>query len=844
MALKDFWRRFSASSRMPSEIAIISALEDEVKSLSDAQFKEESPRLKERLKSGETLDEVLPRAFALVREASRRTLGQRHFDVQLWGGIVLHRGAVAEMMTGEGKTLAATAPIYLNAITGEGVHVITVNDYLAKRDTVWMGQIYDFLCLTVACIVHETAFIYDPSWRVSEEEAAAADKERDATGSFKVKEEFLRPISRREAYRADILYGTSHEFGFDYLRDNLATTPELRVQRGLNYAIIDEVDSILIDEARTPLIISYPDAESSDYYRSFARAVSRLKPEEDYTVDEKLRSVEITEQGIDRVERLTSVKDLFAVENLRLVHYLEESLKAKALFQRDRDYVVREGEVIIVDQFTGRMMFGRRYSGGLHQAIEAKEGVRVQNESKTLAQISIQNYFRLYKKLAGMTGTAQTSAEEFHKVYNLEVVSIPPNRPLARKDVSDVVYKTFDAKLHALTEDIRRRHELGQPILIGTVSIEKNELVSQHLRAAGVSHEVLNAKNNEREGAIIAQAGRLGAVTVATNMAGRGVDIVFGGNPPDAKEAGRVRELGGLHVIGTERHEARRIDNQLRGRSGRQGDPGSSQSFLSLEDDLMRIFGGGRIKRLMERFDLPADVPIEAGMVSKAIAQAQSRVEGINFDIRKNLLEYDDVLNKQRLAFYSKRQRVLAALSSEGLDAVLGEAVENQFKRIEQNEAVLAELTKVLKEVGVPNPEEGISLDGARELFSERVGKLARSPELGRQLLGVMDFLWMNHLEDIEALTEAVRIRAYGQKDPIVEYRRESFNLFNAMMANFDGWVFSNLFRISEIPAGDSPKKVGLPAAALAKVGRNDPCPCGAKREDGHPVKYKHCHGK
>jgi preprotein translocase subunit SecA len=843
MALRNFLRRFLASSnKMPREVAEISALENEIKLLPDPQFKEETLRLKERLKSGETLDDILPRAFALVREASRRTLGQRHFDVQLWGGIVLHRGAVIEMMTGEGKTLAATAPTYLNAITGDGVHVITVNDYLAKRDTVWMGQIYDFLGLTVACIVHEAAFIYDPSWRISKEEVAIADKERDLTGSFKIKEEFLRPISRREAYRADILYGTSHELGFDYLRDNLATSLEMQVQRELNYAIIDEVDSILIDEARTPLIISYPDTESSDYYRLFARVISHLKQDEDYTVDEKLRSVEITEQGIDKVERLAGIKDLFAVGNLRLVHYLEESLKAKALFQRDRDYMVKDGKVIIVDQFTGRLMFGRRYSGGLHQAIEAKEGVRVQNESKTLAQISIQNYFRLYKKLAGMTGTAQTSAEEFHKVYNLEVVSIPPNRPLIRKDAPDVVYKTFDAKLRALTKDVKRRHELGQPVLIGTVSIEKNEVVSWYLKSAGIKHEVLNAKNNEREGAIIAQAGKLGAVTVATNIAGRGVDIILGGNPPDAKEAEKIRVLGGLHIIGTERHEARRIDNQLRGRSGRQGDPGSSQFFLSLEDDLMRIFGGNRIKQLMERFDLPDDMPIEAGIVSKAIAQAQSRVEGINFDIRKNLLEYDDVLNKQRLAIYNKRRRLIAALDGEGLGVILNEAIENQFKRMEQNEAVVGEFAKILRSVGVPNVGEEIDINSARQLFLARAEKLSHSAELGRQLLGLIDFLWMNHLEDIEALTEAVRIRAYGQKDPLVEYRRESFNLFNAMIANFEGWIFSNLFRISEVPAGDAEFKTTSPKLAadisVKKVGRNDPCPCGSGK------KYKHCHGK
>ncbi len=844
MALGSLFKRILGfkDAKPIRELEEITAIGEEIKSFSDERLKEESLKLKERAGRGEDLGGLLPRAFALVREASTRTLGQRHFDVQLWGGMVLHRGAITEMMTGEGKTLAATAPVYLNALSSKGSHVITVNDYLAKRDTVWMGQIYDFLGLTVACIVHNEAFRYDPSWRVSPEEAAAMDKERDTTGSFRVKEEFLRPIPRREAYRADILYGTSHEFGFDYLRDNLASDPALQVQRELNYAVIDEVDSILIDEARTPLIISYPDTASSDYYRLFAKAATHLKPEEDYTTDEKLRSVEITEHGIDKVEHLTSIKDIFAVENMRLVHYLEESLKARALFQRDRDYVVKDGEIVIVDQFTGRLMFGRRYSGGLHQAIEAKEGVRVQNESKTLAQISVQNYFRLYKKLAGMTGTAQTSAEEFHKVYNLEVVSIQPNRPLARKDSPDLVYKTFDAKLHALAEDIKHRHELGQPVLVGTVSIEKNEIVSEHLKRAGVPHEVLNAKNNEREGAIIAQAGRMGAVTVATNMAGRGVDIILGGNPPNPEESKKVRELGGLHVVGTERHEARRIDNQLRGRAGRQGDPGSSQFFLSLEDDLMRIFGGDRIKRIMERFDLPDDTPIEAGMVSKAIAQAQSRVEGINFDIRKNLLEYDDVLNKQRLSFYGKRRKVLESLTGEGLGTFVVEAVTSQLDRIENNETLLGELPKILKEAGVPAGADGVEpdIDKARELFTERAEKLSKSPELGRQFLGVMDFLWMNHLEDIEALVESVRIRAYGQKDPLVEYRRDSFNLFNAMTVNFEAWIFSNLFKISDAPAGSvqPPGTKPAPDLSVKKVGRNDPCPCGSGK------KYKKCHGE
>ncbi len=843
MAITDLWKKFF-SPRVPVQVAETNAQEDEIKALSDAELRRESLELRKIAQEGTSLDEILPRAFAVIREASRRTLGQRHFDVQLWGGIVLHNGGITEMMTGEGKTLAATAPTYLNALEGKGVHVITVNDYLAKRDMVWMGQIYDFLGLSVACIVHDAAFIYDPTWRMSKEEAEAMDHQRDITGSFLVKEEFLRPVSRKDAYQADILYGTSHEFGFDYLRDNLATDIELQSQRELNFAIIDEVDSILIDEARTPLIISYPDTESSEQYKVFAKAVSRLSPDTDYIVNEKERSAEITDEGIDHIEQITGIKDMFAVENMRLVHYLEESLKARGLFQRDRDYVVKDGEIIIVDQFTGRMMFGRRYSGGLHQAIEAKEGVKVQNESKTLAQISVQNYFRLYKKLAGMTGTAQTSAEEFHKVYGLEVVSIPPNRPLARKDMQDLIYKTFDAKLKALIEDIKRRHELGQPVLLGTVSIEKNETVSKYLSRAGIPHEVLNAKNNEREGAIIAQAGRLGAVTVATNVAGRGVDIVLGGNPPTPEEARRVREARGLHVIGTERHEARRIDNQLRGRSGRQGDPGSTQFYLSLEDDLMRIFGGDRIKRLMERFDLPEDMPIAAGLVSSAISQAQSKVEGINFDVRKNLLEYDDVLNKQRLALYDKRKRILEAIHKGDLSPVLEGAITSQFERMEKDGTSTEDLAGILKEVGVPEMEGATEIDfpKAEELFRAQAGKFIHSRALGHQLLAVMDSLWMNHLEDIEALSESVRIRAYAQKDPLVEYRRDSFGLFNAMTANFEGWIFGNLFRIVETPNSNVEQASVAPKQAVTfdtkGVGRNDPCPCGSGK------KFKKCHGK
>ncbi len=670
-----------------AKVREINALEGEVAALSDDQLKSESENLKTRIKAGETVDDVLIKAFALVREAAKRTLGQRPFDVQLLGGIVLHQGAVAEMMTGEGKTLSAVAPTYLNALAGFGAHVVTVNEYLARRDAVWMGQVYYALGLTVACIVPGGAFMYDPSFtrinadsdadgrgtnnirenpRTDPRTSASPEHPRGSASSvnplesaFLVQQEFLRPISRREAYLADVTYGTNHEFGFDYLRDNLAYSLEGQVQRQHHFAIIDEVDSILIDEARTPLIIAAPDQQSSDNYKTFARIATNLKKDEDYEVDEKRKTVSILDSGVEKVEKMIGVPNIYAPEHIRLVHYLEESVKAQALFFRDRDYVVKNGEVVIVDEFTGRMLVGRRYQAGLHQAIEAKEGVLVKDESRTYAKISVQNYFRMYEKISGMTGTAQTSAEEFFKVYRLEVVSVPPNRPLVRKDMNDLIYKSFQAKVDAVVRDVAERSKRGQPILLGTTSITKNEIFSAALSRAAIKHEVLNAKNNEREGAIIAQAGRPGAVTVATNVAGRGVDILLGGNPPDPKDAEKVRAAGGLHVLGTERHEARRIDNQLRGRAGRQGDPGSTQFFLSLEDDLMRIFGGERMKgEPSERFDVPDDQPIEFKMVTSAVAQAQDKVEGANFDLRKHLLDYDDVLNKRARGGLSAAERI------------------------------------------------------------------------------------------------------------------------------------------------------------------------------------------
>jgi len=855
-SLKKIFRGRSLES-LEKRVKEINALEEEIQKVTDEGLKEESLKLKARIQNGETLNEVLPRAFALVREAAKRTLGQRPFDVQLMGGLVLHQGAVAEMSTGEGKTLAAVAPVYLNALVGEGAHVVTVNEYLARRDAVWMGQIYRALGLSVACLVPNAAFLYDPEWKIPEEGEKLIDKERDATGSFLVQQEFLKPVSRREAYLADVTYGTNHEFGFDYLRDNLVYGVGDRAQRNHHFAIIDEVDSILIDEARTPLIIAAPDSKSSEFYKTFARVVSRLQKDEDFTMDEKRRTVSIIESGIEKVEKMVGVNNLYAPEHLRLVHYLEESLRAKALFHRDKDYVVREGEVIIVDEFTGRLLFGRRYNGGLHQAIEAKEGVFVKEESRTYAKISIQNYFRMYKKISGMTGTAQTSAEEFHKVYQLEVISIPTNKPMIRENASDAIYKTGKAKWEAIVQEIKSAHEKGRPMLVGTTSIEKNEILSAMLHRAGITHEVLNAKNNEREAAIIAQAGRPGAVMVATNVAGRGVDIILGGNPPSPEEARRVKELGGLYVIGTERHEARRIDNQLRGRAGRQGDQGASKFFLSLEDDLLRIFGGDRIKSLMERFNLPDNQPIDIGFVSKAVAEAQAKVEGANFDMRKHLLEYDDVLNKQRTAVYKRRQEILTTFNKEELEKLIFESAKNSLGRLLNQPAVgpesdsapepLENVKRAFQESGIvtkdtPWPETP-NEENLEELLRKRSAEVSQAPQALGQLLSILDLLWMSHLEDLEALGEHVGLRAYGHKDPLVEYRQEASQLFRNFWGNFDGWVSANMFRVqSGTPGQASQARVSAGASNTAHVGRNEPCPCGAiNPATGQAYKYKKC---
>jgi len=794
----------------------INSLGKELESFSVEELKEKTGQFKERLAKGQTLDNLLPEAFALVREAAKRTLNQRHFDVQIIGGIVLYQGKIAEMKTGEGKTLSATLPLYLNALQGKGCHLITVNDYLSRRDTVWMGQIYHALGLSVGCIVHEAAYLYDPAY-VSEQKAADSeqlDKERDVVGAFKVIESYLRPCSRKEAYQADITYGTNNEFGFDYLRDNMAYDLQQQVQRGFNFAIVDEVDSILIDEARTPLIISAPDMESSKFYREFAGIIPKLDSQTDYQIDEKMKSVTLTEAGINKIEKILGLANIYEERGIKYLHYLEQALRAQTLFKKDKDYVVKGGEIIIVDEFTGRLMPGRRWSGGLHQAIEAKEGVFVNPESMTLASITFQNYFRMYEKLAGMTGTASTSAEEFDKVYKLEVIVIPTGKPMQRRELPDRIYKIDKGKFEAVVKEIEKRHKAGQPVLVGTTSIEKNEYLGKLLEREGISHRILNAKQHEKEGEIIAQAGKLGQVTIATNMAGRGVDIVLGGNPADLVEAEKIKELGGLHVIGTERHEARRIDNQLRGRTGRQGDPGSSQFFVSLEDDLMRIFASDKIKSLMTALKIPEDQPIEAKLVSGAIESAQARIEGMNFDLRKHILEYDDVMNKHREIFYKKRREILEK---------------------ERNSTLKDHILEIVKKRG-----------GKEENYDKKEKEIG--PERMRQVekvvaLRILDMLWLEHLENMDYLRDSVRLRAYGQRDPLVEYKSEGHKMFQELLNKIEVGIANTILKVSVTEQPRQPQPA-IVSDSGKKVGRNDPCPCGAKHSDGRPIKYKHCHGK
>ncbi|MEX1014957.1 MAG: preprotein translocase subunit SecA [Candidatus Paceibacterota bacterium] len=822
----------------------INAKEEYFESLSEKELKEKSDEFKNILRNKEkTKDDLIPDTFALVREIAKRNLNERHYDVQLIAGITLHEGKVAEMLTGEGKTLSSTLPVYLNALDGSGVHIVTVNDYLAKRDAVWMGQIYHALDLKVACLVHDGALIYDPSY-MPEERLEELDKERDLLGSFKVVDEFLRPISRKEAYKADIVYGTNHQFGFDYLRDNLVLDLDDRVQRGFNYVIIDEVDSILIDEARTPLIISAPNEQSSDFYKTFSNIANRLKEGKDYDVDEKHKSVDLTDEGIEKAEKMANIDNIYSPENSKLVHYLDESLKAKGLFKKDKDYVVKDNEIILVDQFTGRLMPGRRYSGGLHQAIEAKEGLSVRKENRTMAQITIQNYFKFYDKLSGMTGTAESSAEEFNKVYDLDVVSIPPNRPVVRDDMDDVIYKNKDAKYRAVARDVKKRIEKGQPVLLGTTSIENNEEISNYLRKENIPHEVLNAKNNEREGEIIAQAGKVGAATVATNMAGRGVDIILGGKPKDEKEYEKVKGFGGLHVIGTERHEARRIDNQLRGRSGRQGDSGSSQFFLSLEDDLLRVFGGDRIQRFMESFKISEDEPIEAKIISKAVNQAQQKVEGMNLDMRKHLLDYDDVLNRQRTSIYERRERYIKEGNNnkilDSLKKVLNNFYEDIKKRTEE-EIIELKRNKADREEIKSRKDFVKELEEKINIIPNEIEE-KKSKIISRHMVRIIDSLWVEHLDGLQSLRQSVNIRAYGQKEPIVEYRREAHSLFKKLNFNFQSLLYKTAFKILEMDPNEINivKKADKPTPPPSgeKIGRNDPCWCGSGK------KYKRCHGK
>ncbi|HBG81509.1 TPA: preprotein translocase subunit SecA [candidate division CPR2 bacterium] len=834
----------------------INALEPEYLKLDDKALKAKTEEFKQRISTGESLDDIMPEAFATVREASRRVLGLRHYDVQLIGGMVLHEGKIAEMKTGEGKTLVATLAAYLNALTGDGIHVVTVNDYLAKRDTGWNGKLYSFLGLSVGCIIHEESLLFDEKY----EDPNVLDE----------RTKNLRPVSRKNAYAADITYGTNNEFGFDYLRDNMVQNAEQMVQRKHNFVIVDEVDSILIDEARTPLIISAPAEEATDKYYEYAKMVEKLTEGPDYALDEKLKAVSLSEEGIEKLEKMLGVDNIYESHGIEMVHHVEQSLKAKAIFKKDRDYVVKDGEIVIVDEFTGRLMLGRRYSGGLHQAIEAKEGVAIKQESLTLATISFQNYFRLYNKLSGMTGTAATEAEEFAKIYELEVTIIPTNREMVRKDLQDKVFKNKAAKFDAVVRDIKERYEKGQPVLVGTISIEYNELLSHLLKKAGIKHEVLNAKNHEKEALIISEAGKKGAVTVATNMAGRGTDIVL--------EEG-VNELGGLAVIGTERHESRRIDNQLRGRAGRQGDAGSSQFYVSLEDDLMRIFGSDRVIRIMDGLGVPEDQPIENKMISKALESAQKKVEGHNFDIRKHLVEYDDVMNKHREFIYSKRSEVLVSESLRNeivgmiqseIEKIVdvrsnigeGDVSEQIFEAVNNISPISPSIKEKLSKA-MPHEAKEILKEYALEAYATKENET--TPDLMHVLekavyLRVIDSLWIEHLEAMDRLRDGIGLRGYGQKDPLVEYKNEAYNMFQTLTAGIESEIVYTIYKVTiarnepreqetELTKAAKKSSEGRPADEVRKpakkksgtgekVGRNDACPCGSGK------KYKKCCGK
>ncbi|MDO8657492.1 MAG: preprotein translocase subunit SecA [Candidatus Levybacteria bacterium] len=808
----------------------INALEEKTKKLKDLGFSKKTDEFKQRIADGESLDFILPEAFALVREAAKRIIGQRHFDAQLMAGVTLSRGRIAEQKTGEGKTLSAIPALYLNSLTGKNVHLVTVNDYLARRDAGWMGPVFNLLGVSVSSIISEQSFLYDPQYN---------DKNvRDYRLSH------LKSVTRKEAYEADIVYGINSEFGFDYLRDNMAQSINDVAQKGHYFAVVDEVDSVLIDEARTPHIISAPEEEPSQKYYEYSKLVQKLTPSIDYKIDEKLRTAHLTDHGIAKIEKMYGVVNIYE-KDFDTVYHLEAALKARTLFQKEKDYIVKDNQVILVDEFTGRLMEGRRLSEGLHQAIEAKEGVAIQRESKTLATVSLQNYFRMYEKLAGMTGTAITEAEEFNKIYKRDVVVIPTNKQMIRIDHSDSIYKTGRAKLSAVAQEIENAYKKGQPVLVGTTSIDKNEIISELLRRRGIKHEVLNAKNHLREAEIIEKAGEKGAITVATNMAGRGVDIILGGETPKGdngssknslewkeweKRHQEVLDLGGLYVIGTERHESRRIDNQLRGRSGRQGDPGASRFFVALDDEIMRLFGGDTIAGLMTRFNMPEDVPLQHPIVSRAIEQAQIKVEGFNFDIRKHLVEYDDVLNKQREIIYKERRRVLEAekekteellVRDEVVDKINNaistivsiNSVENYEADVSSSEKIISEFSTIIpfddeSQKQLVNQLEQIKDIGEKTSFLTKIAadvykkrEESVGPEISRQIerfvmLSVIDNLWMDHLDAIENLRQGIGLRGYGQKDPLVEYKNEGFKMFEQLMAAIDDEVVHRIYKI------------------------------------------------
>lgn len=863
-------------------ISEINAFEQKMAKLKDGDFAKKTKEFKERVAGGENLDLLLPEAFALVREASKRSLGLRHHDVQLMAAIVLSQGKIAEQKTGEGKTLSAVPALYLHSLAGKGVHLVTVNDYLARRDAGWNGPIFHLLGLSVSAIISDKSYIYDESYMNKE----AKD--------FRLLH--LREISRKEAYACDVVYGINSEFGFDYLRDNMAQDINQLVQRGHYFAIVDEVDSVLIDEARTPHIISAPDEVPTQKYYEYAKVVEKLSADTDYKIDEKLRTAHLTDHGIAKIEKLYGISDIYE-KDFDTVYHLEAALKAKTLFHKEKDYIVKDNEVILVDEFTGRLMVGRRLSEGLHQAIEAKENVTIQRESKTLATVSLQNYFRMYERLAGMTGTAVTEAEEFHKIYKLDVVVIPTHRPITRKDLADAVYKTTRAKITAVVEEIAQAHKRGQPVLVGTTSIDKNEILSELLKRRGIKHELLNAKNHEREAEIIARAGEKGAVTVATNMAGRGVDIVLGGDSPKNEDGSskfgtkewkewekkneEVKESGGLFIIGTERHESRRIDNQLRGRAGRQGDPGTTRFFVALDDDIMRLFGGDTIAGLMTRFNMPEDIPLEHPLVSRAIEQAQVKVEGFNFDTRKHLVEYDDVLNKQREIIYSLRRKVLEKGDelkedvlekiASSIDTLASMAIaEESVGGLSANQKIIGEFTTIIPFDDASQQQLIMQLEQLHSLEqkSEFLTGLAKDIYEGREkqlgsalmrqierfvMLSVVDTFWMDHLDAIENLRQGIGLRGYGQRDPLVEYKNEAFRMFEQLVGAIDGEIVHRVFKIQVQPqqeqhvhAGENHVHATTPQVDAAsakkeapekkKLGRNDPCWCGSGK------KYKKCH--